>query len=112
MFEIEEVNDGEDEEEYANKLNQFVEVIEADKVTLLEDLATEFKLSSKDVADRIKRLEELGRLNGIADDRGKYIHITNEEYDAVTNFIKKKGRINKNDLLHECNRVIRLTPTN
>ena len=43
---------------------------------MLEDLAAEFNIQTKDVVDRIQRLEEMGRLHGITDDRGKYIHIT------------------------------------
>ena len=53
-----------------------MEFIEIRKVVLFEDLATEFSLSTKDVIDRIQRLMETGRLQGITDDRGKFIHIT------------------------------------
>ena len=43
---------------------------------MLEDLAAEFGMQTKDVVDRIEKLQETGRLLGITDDRGKYIHIT------------------------------------
>ena len=49
---------------------------------MLEDLAGEFKLSTKDVIDRIKSLEELKILNGVIDDRGKYIYITEKEMEV------------------------------
>ncbi len=43
---------------------------------MLEDVAAEFSMQTRDVVDRIAKLEESGRLSGITDDRGKYIHIT------------------------------------
>ena len=66
----------EDEEEMENKLSAFIEHIEIRKVVMLEELASEFGMQTRDVVDRIEKLEESGRLLGITDDRGKYIHIT------------------------------------
>lgn len=77
----------------------------------MEDLASDFQLSTRDVVDRIERLEESGRLRGITDDRGKYIHITEEEFENVAKFIKRKGRVNRGELLTECGRLIRMHPT-
>lgn len=37
---------------------------------MLEDLAAEFQMQTRDVVDRIQKLEESGRLQGITDDRG------------------------------------------
>jgi len=79
-------------------------------VVLLEDLAAEFGMQTKEVVDRIERLEESGRLLGITDDRGKYIHVSQEEFEAVARYMKSKGRVNRGDLLMECNKLVRLTP--
>ena len=79
---------------------------------LFEDLAAEFSMTSKDVIDRIQRLQAAGRLQGITDDRGKFIHITDQEQEAVSRYIKTKGRVNKSDLLMECNKLVRLQPKN
>jgi hypothetical protein len=46
------------------------------KVVNLEDVAAEFHMTTTDVIQRIEQLELEGRLTGITDDRGKYIHIT------------------------------------
>ena len=108
---VEEQGTNEEEgEEYENKLQQFIEYIEIRKVVLFEDLAAEFNLPTKDIIDRIQRLVESGRLSGITDDRGKFIHITQQEFDNVARYIKAKGRVNKGDLLNECNRLIRMQP--
>lgn len=77
---------------------------------LFEDLAQEFGLTTKEVVDRIQRLMEIKRLLGITDDRGKFIHITQQEFDSVARYIKSKGRVNKADLLSECNRLVRMQP--
>ena len=77
MFNVEEQGVlEEDNEEYENKLQQFIDFIQTRKVVLFEDLAAEFSLTTKDVVDRIQRLMESGRLTGITDDRGKFIYVT------------------------------------
>jgi len=50
-------------------------------------------------------------LLGITDDRGKYIHVTQEEFEGVANFIQNKGRVTRSDLFHEANRIVRMQPT-
>jgi hypothetical protein len=54
MIAVEEVGDNQqDDAEYENKLQQFIEYIEIRKVVMLEDVAAEFNLQTKDVVDRI-----------------------------------------------------------
>lgn len=43
---------------------------------MIEDLATEFKMSSRDAITRLEQLMEQKKLSGITDDRGKFIHIS------------------------------------
>lgn len=88
---------------------------------MLEDLSNEFKLQTKDVIDRIERLISTKKLSGIIDDRGKFIYITENEFKVyffeilllknVMAFIKRKGRISRTDLILECNKLIKLNPT-
>lgn len=66
---------------------------------------------TQDVVDRIKSLELNKMLTGIIDERGKYIYITPNEFEAVMNYIKIKGRVNKAELLTECNNLIKLDPS-
>ena len=54
MFSVDEMGDNQEEDkEYENMLQQFIEFIEIRKVVLLEDLAAEFNMQTKDVVDRI-----------------------------------------------------------
>lgn len=66
-------------------------------------------------------------INGIIDERGKYIYITPKELEvmsnliqnfltnklnqSVKNYILSKGRVSRSDLIAECNRLIKLDPS-
>lgn len=111
MFTVDDAGDKQEEDkEYENKLQVFIDFITIRKVVLFEDLAAEFGISTKDVIDRIQRLMESGRLLGITDDRGKFMHITEQEYESVARYIKTRGRVSKADLLMECNKLVRMQP--
>lgn len=77
----------------------------------LEDLAQNFKMTTQEAVHRINSLELNKMLTGVIDERGKYIYITQQEFEAVMNYIKIKGRVNKADLLQECNNLIKLDPS-
>jgi hypothetical protein len=47
----------------------------------------------QDAIARVQTLEEEGRITGVMDDRGKFIHISREEMAAVAEFIRARGRI-------------------
>jgi len=109
------------EEESGNKIDEkvseeeliekFIEFIRIRKVVMLEDISATFRLTTKQVMDKIKTLEELKMLNGVTDDRGKYIYINNIEMDAIYKTIVSKGALSKTELIGECSRLIRMEPT-
>jgi hypothetical protein len=101
-------------EESANdqrSAQRFVDYIKLRKVVMIEDLAAEFGLDGKTVQARLASFEEAGMLSGVIDDRGKYIYITEQEMDAMKQYIQRKGRVSKAELCRESNRLIRLEPT-
>mmetsp|Transcript_4283 Transcript_4283/g.15408 ORF Transcript_4283/g.15408 Transcript_4283/m.15408 type:complete len:291 (-) Transcript_4283:629-1501(-) len=75
-------------------LADFVNYIKRKKLVPLEDLAAEFKLRTQEVISRVQALEEMGRITGVMDDRGKFIYISEEEMQNVAQFIKEKGKAN------------------
>lgn len=91
-------------------LNQFVEYIKARKMVPLEELATEFKMRSSDVIDRIRGLEAMGRLTGLMDERGKYIFISPEEMKAVAEYIHRQGRVRISQLAQQSSSLVDLQP--
>ena len=112
LMQVEEVGEAaEDDEDHENKLTKFIDYIQKRKVVMMEDVAAEFKMMTQDVVQRIEQLEASGRLLGITDDRGKFIHITEQEYSKVTEFLKNRGRVSRADLLKEVNKLIRMEPT-
>ena len=78
---------------------------------MFEDLAAEFKIQTKEVLKRIENLESAGRLIGITDDRGKYIHLSKAELGSVADLIQQKGRVSRTDLNTEVNKLVRMVPT-
>lgn len=46
------------------------------KICLLEDMSNEFRMQTKDIVDKIKQMEAEGQINGVFDERGKYINVT------------------------------------
>ncbi|KAK8961312.1 DDRGK domain-containing protein 1 [Platanthera guangdongensis] len=117
----------ETQEESHGLLYDFVEYIKKQKCVPLEDLAAEFKLRTQnscstarsstpisiklqDCINRILELENLGRLTGVMDDRGKYIYISPEEMKAVADYIRRKGRVSIAHLASQSNQFIDLTP--
>jgi hypothetical protein len=96
-------------EESQGLLQSFIDYIKENKVVVLDDLATHFNLRPKEVATRVTNLEQMGRISGVQDDRGKFIYITDEEMKAVANFIEREGRITLADLAAESNKLIKLS---
>ncbi|XP_027170799.1 DDRGK domain-containing protein 1 [Coffea eugenioides] len=91
-------------------LSGFVDYIKNHKCIPLEDLAAEFKLRTQDCINRITSLEDMGRLSGVMDDRGKYIYISQEEMNAVAEYIKREGRVGISHLASKSNQFIDLEP--
>ena len=65
---------------------------------MLEELAAEFGLRTADAVSRVQALESMGRITGVMDDRGKFIHISEQEMAKVAEHINARGRIAIADL--------------
>ena len=80
MFKVEESGKEKDspEEEQRKKQefqNRFLSTLKKNKLSLLEDLSHTFNLATKDIIDKIKDLEKREIIDGIFDERGKYLII-------------------------------------
>lgn len=110
-FEVEEEGyDPEQDVDSQDKLIQFINYINEQKVVLLEHLAAQFKMRTKDVVDRIQQLVANGSLIGIIDDRGKFISISQSELESVAKFIRQRGRVTVDELVVNSNKLINLKP--
>lgn len=91
-----------------NKLADFINYIKEKKIVMLEELAGEFKMRTQDVITRVNELLESEQIEGVIDDRGKFIYVTQDELDSVAKFIKQNGRVSITDLVESSNRLIQL----
>lgn len=92
-------------------INDFINYIKLRKVVALEDLSGQFKINSNELIERLKSLEDNGRICGIIDDRGKYIYLTDKELASIEKIFMNRGRISKAELIKECNKIIKFQPT-
>nr|CAX70224.1 hypothetical protein [Schistosoma japonicum] len=90
---------------------QLITAIEEAKIIPVEHLAVNLYLKTEVCVERVKALMSSGRLTGVLDDRGKVIHITNDEYEAVAQFIEKRGRVTLSELVENGHKLIRTGPT-
>ncbi|KAK6149336.1 hypothetical protein DH2020_016861 [Rehmannia glutinosa] len=91
-------------------LFDFVEYIKKQKCVPLEDIAAEFKLRTQLSYQVVGYAVFTGRLSGVMDDRGKYIHISLEEMKAVADYIRREGRVSISHLASKSNQFIDLEP--
>lgn len=111
-FQVEEEGYDEcDEEEKENLLRSFITYIQENKVVVLEDLATQFKLKTQAVISRITDLQESGTLTGVIDDQGKFIYISDKELADIGSFIQQRGRVSITELAESSNNLINLKPS-
>lgn len=108
QFTVEEEGVGETAEESEALLEEFVNYIKNTKVVLLEELACQFGLRTQDAIDRLQSLQDMERITGVTDDRGKFIYISPEELQAVAKFIKQRGRVTISELAESSNTLINL----
>lgn len=109
----EEGEEGDDRPDFTKEeeVDKFLNYIKIRKVVSLEDLSGEFKLSPNELVDWLNEFEKQGKILGIIDDRGKYIYITEREMAMIEKMFMMRGRISKNELIKECNRIIKFEPT-
>lgn len=78
--------------------NQFMEYIQETKIVSLHSLATRFRITLKEVSLKLLELEQSGKLIGIFNQRGDFIHITHSQMDAIAEYIRDHGKIITNEL--------------
>ncbi|OII74615.1 uncharacterized protein cubi_00168 [Cryptosporidium ubiquitum] len=88
-------------------LRNFLNAITSEKIADINNLSAEFRISIEDVISRIRQLEEQGIIDGVLTDKGKYIFISEKEWESIKLCIEKDGKISKTkDLVLICNYVI------
>jgi len=91
---------------------KFVAHIKASKVVHIDELASKFKSKSEDIIQKLKACIEHNKISGVFDDRGKFIHISEDELLSVSKFIMQRGRVSLKNLAQYSNHLISLDPDN
>ncbi|CAP35638.1 Protein CBG18134 [Caenorhabditis briggsae] len=104
----EEGTDAIEGEEAENLIRDFVEYVKSNKVVNIDELSAHFGLKSEEAVNRLQHFIEEGLVQGVMDDRGKFIYISDEEFAAVAKFINQRGRVSIHEIAEQSNRLIRL----
>ncbi|WKX99315.1 hypothetical protein Q1695_014304 [Nippostrongylus brasiliensis] len=97
-----------EEEESSNLMKEFVDYVKTSKVVNMDELAAHFGLKSDEAISRLQFFLDNRILEGVMDDRGKFICITEEELNAVAKFINQRGRVTIQELADYSNKLISL----
>uniref|UniRef100_A0A0K0D1N1 DDRGK domain-containing protein 1 n=1 Tax=Angiostrongylus cantonensis TaxID=6313 RepID=A0A0K0D1N1_ANGCA len=76
-----------EEEESNNLMEQFAEYVKTSKIVNMDELAAHFGLKSDEAISRLHYFLDNGFLQGVMDDRGKFICITDDELNAGESYI-------------------------
>eukprot|EP01063_Lacrimia_lanifica_P005125 TRINITY_DN12947_c0_g1_i1.p2 TRINITY_DN12947_c0_g1~~TRINITY_DN12947_c0_g1_i1.p2 ORF type:complete len:261 (+),score=94.05 TRINITY_DN12947_c0_g1_i1:78-860(+) len=105
--------DGEDdapEDVEARYHEALLAAIHREKVVSMEALSAELDRPVEELAATMDSLLASGRLTGIHDDRGRFVHITPAEYTAVERYVRQRGRVAVADLAAESSRLVEMQP--
>ena len=78
------------------------------KVVSVEELAGALKVTMQEAISMLKELDRTGRVNGVLDDRGKYICILPDEFQAIADYINRQGRVSKATLARVSTKLVDL----
>lgn len=77
----------------------------------LETLAAEMALRTADVLARVQELQRSGKLSGVLDDRGRFIHVGEDTLVRLKEWIVARGAFTKAELAREVSRLLTLAST-
>ena len=94
-----------------SRADDIVAALKERRSATLEGLAKEFGGSGgsakpSDAAELLKDLEKRGKLSGVLDERGIYVHISKEEMTHIAQEIDKMGRLSMKDIMAIANQVL------
>ncbi|KAF8562574.1 hypothetical protein P879_09535 [Paragonimus westermani] len=88
---------------------RIIEAIKEAKIVPIEHLALDFGLKTEACVEKLKQLLASGQLTGLLDDRGKFVYITSDEYEAVAQFIERRGRVTLAELVENGPKLLKLS---
>lgn len=75
-------------------------------VMVLQTVARSLLITVEELVNAIQQLENDGEMDGVFDDRGRYVLIAPSQFPLLAQFIRHRGRVSLPELTRECNRII------
>lgn len=75
-------------------------------VLVLQSAARDLKVSVEELVNTIEAMTRDGTVDGVFDDRGKYVFIAPQHFPLLAQFMRQRGRVSVQEFTRECNRVI------
>ncbi|SBT35230.1 conserved Plasmodium protein, unknown function [Plasmodium ovale wallikeri] len=86
-------------------LSCFLNFIKLKKYVNITELSVKFQTTTE-----LEELEEQDMINGVLDEKGNYIYLSQEEINKLCFEIQTKGKVNTHeDFVNICNKVISLS---
>lgn len=94
------------------RVSRLLDFLQRRRVVDLTEAGARFGLKPRELADRLRNLQAAGRASGVLDaDRGKFVWITEEEFLAIRDEVRRRGRLSAGQLQKVCNQLVDLTPS-
>ena len=90
-----------DETAKETRTEEIIEFLKRKKVVMLEEISTLFKMRTAEVVELLQALDADNRLIGVIDDRGKFIHVEEEELQQIARFIERRGLVSVDEIRAE-----------
>ena len=87
-------------------VEELVHWVVARKAVLVDEVALRWGLSTAEAKERMRALEENGRLKGVWDERGRWLELREEEWEAVRRWLADSGRVGVRELTAAVNRLV------
>jgi hypothetical protein len=89
---------------------EIIATILRERVVILESLSSQFETTTSLMVELLQKLVTEGKLEGIFDERGKFIQLSREDRLKIAKAINRRGRVSIGDLAREVNNLISLEP--
>lgn len=101
-------------DDHEKKLREFLTVESklATKALLLDDTAKRFDVTVERLVAMIEAMVFRDEISGVFDDRGKFVFVTQRQYEEIAKFMRNRGRVSMTELIREANKVLTASSAN
>jgi hypothetical protein len=89
-------------------VHDWIESLKKKRVVHVDDLASEFHMTSVKVTQRIQLLLDSARVAGVLESDGRFIYFSQDEMSSVSEFIQHQEKVSPQEVSSYCEELIRL----